>query len=155
MTLPVTSLLKVTTVSTASALDEICIYFELHRNRIILFYVRLLFPSIMCVKFIHIDAFDRSFLFIAVYFMAEICHSLPILLLMELGVFPQGYYECWVWEYSDTCPWVDLSVDFCWMHSQGWHDRAQGVRKSRAPIFLFQLYHPVLLKLKTLIPLCD
>lgn len=48
------------------------------------------FPSIMCVKFIHIDASDRSFLFISVYFMAEICHSLSILLLMELGVFPHG-----------------------------------------------------------------
>lgn len=59
-----------------------------------LFYVWLLFLNIMCVKFIYADASARFFLFIAAYFMAEICPNLSILLLIELEVFPLwGYYE--------------------------------------------------------------
>lgn len=49
----------------------------------------------MSVKFIRgAAAADRSFFFIAVYFMVEICHNLSILSLMELGEFPLwGSYE--------------------------------------------------------------
>ena len=83
---------EVTTVLTHSTLDEFRIDFELYVSGIIFFYVWLLFLNIMCVKFIHGDASNRSFPFIAVYFMVEICQNLSVPLLMEVFLL-WGYYE--------------------------------------------------------------
>lgn len=84
---------EVTTVLTSSTLDEFCMHFELDVRGIMLFYVWLLFPNSMWVKFIHGDASNGSFPFIAIYFMVEICQNSSVPLLMELGVFPLWSYH--------------------------------------------------------------
>lgn len=86
---------EVTTVLTHSTLDEFRINFELYVSGIIFFYVWLLFLNIMCVKFVHGDASNRSFPFIAVYFMVEIRQNLSVPLLMEVFLL-WGYYEQWI-----------------------------------------------------------